>query len=112
MIITDEEVFALAKLFAKPSPLDIAINSVAHEAEVIERLTTEGGLFSTVKLPFDLPQTDGSLQRDWNFSHRDLEHGGSFIASVVYPDIIELEFVAHVERWPRAFDPGAFQEAV
>ncbi|MDH0868216.1 hypothetical protein [Mitsuaria sp. GD03876] len=111
MAITDEEVFALAKLFARSSTLDIAINSAAHEAEVIERLATECGLFSTLRFPFHLPRTDGSLQRDWDFSHRDLEHGGSFLASLAYPDVVELEFVAHVEPWPNGFDPSAFQES-
>lgn len=108
---TNEELFALTKLFPGAEPVDIAVAASAREASVIERTFTDGGGFSTIKFASPLPPTDGSLQRDWNFSHRDLEYGGSFMAALVYPDVIELEFVAHVESWPTGFDPNAFLES-
>ncbi|OWQ44488.1 hypothetical protein [Roseateles sp. L2-2] len=110
MQLTDEETFALGRLFAGTDALDAAIASTAHRATVIERSSTTCGAFATIRFPDPLPSAIGALQRDWNFSHRDLEHGGSLMASLVYPDVIELEFVAHIEPWPKAFDPSAFSE--
>ena len=110
MQLTDEETFALGKLFAGSDAVDAAVAATAHRATVIERSSTTGGAFATIRFPAPLPPVTGALQRDWNFSHRELEHGGSLMASLVYPDVIELEFVAHVEPWPAAFDPSAFRE--
>lgn len=34
------------------------------------------------------------------------------MAALVPPDVVELEWVAHVESWPKTFDPNAFLESV
>jgi hypothetical protein len=52
---TDEEVFALGKLFSGSGPVDVAIASQAYRATVLERTSTGCGGFATFRFPFPFP---------------------------------------------------------
>ena len=108
MQLTYEERFALEKIFHGDSDFDRAVVDQLQMVEVVERDMTGIGFFSTVRFPGHLPDNRGRLQWDWNFNHRDLSQGGSFMASYEEPDIIELEAVAFYGEWPLSFDADAF----
>lgn len=111
MKLAEEERFALYKLFGGESEFDLAVISQIENAEVIERRETGVGYFSTIRFSMPLPESKGRLQWDWNFNHRNLKHGGSFIAFYDPPNVIELEAVVHDGGWPMKFDSDAFVEA-
>lgn len=108
---TNEELFALSKIFFRKDIFDIEITNKLNNIEVIERKNTIVGFFSLIRFKNKLPDVS-RRQWDWNFNHRDLKYGGSFMAYFKPPDLIELEAVVHDGNWPINFDPTAFVESV
>jgi hypothetical protein len=111
MRLDEQERFAMTQLFAEPNAFCAAIREGLQTAEVIERWSTRVGFFSWVKFRQSLPHTVSLRQWDWSFSHRELTHGGSFIAWRQSSDTIGLEAVSHHEDWPKKFDPSDFEAA-
>lgn len=110
MKLTNEEKFALEKMFGSESEFDRQVRAGIFAAEVVERKNTKVGFFSTVKFLQRLPDSKGQLQWDWNFQHEKLAHGGSFMAYLEPPDVIEIEAVVHDGVWPVEFEAGLFRE--
>lgn len=111
MQLTQEERFALEKIFHGNSDFDRAIVEQLHLAEVVERDMTGVGFFTTVRSPVHLPENPVRLQWDWSFEHSELRQGGSFMAAYEEPDIIELEAVSFDGDWPLVFNRNAFSES-
>ncbi len=112
MKLTQEEKFVLAMLFNSDSEFDISVRNQLDDAQVIERSFTGAGFFSTVQFLHPLSGSEDRFYRDWNFDHRKLKHGGSFMAWYKPLDLIELECVTWWEdSWPTEFDSEMFSEA-
>jgi|GEM_PF-4339695 len=99
------ELFAMAMLFKDAGPLSSAVREGLASATVVERKNTGVGFFTTIRFVEPLPAESAQSQWDWNFSHRSLSHGGSFIAWREGADCIGLEGVSHRGDWPVSFDP-------
>lgn len=106
--IANEEHFALMKIFGNQTNFDNAISSQLDHTEVLERKETGIGYFTKIQFANPLPDCfDGKIW-DWNFNHKDLKYGGSFIAYYDPPNVIELVAVVHDGLWPKEFDKNAF----
>jgi len=108
MKLTNEEIFALTMLFGDQKFFDESVISQLDHTEVLERKKTGIGYFTKIKFADPLPDCCDRKIWDWNFSHKDLEYGGSFIAYYDPPNVIELEAVVHDGLWPKDFDKNAF----
>lgn len=104
------EQFAIAKLFGDADSFASAVRDGLASATVTERTWTGVGFFATIRFLRPLPAESSQSQWDWNFLHRALTHGGSFIAWREGPDGIGLEGVSHHGNWPKDFDPADFSE--
>lgn len=109
MQISEIESFALDKIFGGDEEAVEVLRNV-DLAEVVERKETGVGFFAKILLRGNLSPQLEKRQWDWNFSHRKLMHGGSFIAFLEMPNVIELEGVVHSGAWPTIFDPQDFSE--
>lgn len=110
MELTKEERFAVTMLFRGRSNFELAVLDGLKKAQVSERKFTGVGYFSTILLGFDLPPLAEKNQWNFNFDHKLLDCGGSFIAYCELPSIVELEAVSHDGSWPAAFSPDLFSE--
>lgn len=110
MKINNEERFALSKLFLGNDAFSVSLISQLDSAVVIKREKTGVGFFSTIRFPCPVSELMRQRQWDWNFDHRDLMYGGSFMAYFEPPSTIVLEAVAHHGDWPKIFDSQAFVE--
>ncbi|MBB6580124.1 hypothetical protein HNP33_004255 [Comamonas odontotermitis] len=110
MKLTNEEKFALMKLFGGNTDFDIAVISQLDRAEVLERKETGVGYFSTIKLMDSIQNFTNINERSWNFNHKFLKYGGLFIAFCDPPNLIELEAVVHDGLWPKKFDEKLFSD--
>jgi hypothetical protein len=110
MQITDEERFALSKLYDRPNDFDAAITANVDKVSVIERTMTGVGYFTTIQFQCDLPDSTESERRSWNFKHKKLHYGGLFTAYYEKPNVIELEAVVHDGKWPDCFNAEDFSE--
>lgn len=110
MPLTAEERFALRMLFPGSDATSVAVRAQLDTSQVVDRRETGVGFFTSVRLMAPLPIT-AQRQWDWNFEHRRLSHGGSFMCWVSDPSHLELEAVAHNGEWPDSFDPDDFKEA-
>lgn len=111
MQLTEEERFALEKIFHGNTDFEKSIIDRLSSAKVVEREATGVGFFTTVQLSNHLPSNHRCMQWDWSFKHKSLSHGGSFMASYEEPDLIQLEAVSHHGAWPSDFDASAFSES-
>lgn len=111
MKLTQEERFALTMIFNSNDKFDSSVRSQLNDAQVVERISTGVGFFSTIHFPRPLDDNEGRLQWDWNFSHQKLMYGGSFMSAYEPPNVIELEGVAFEDSWPAEFDSNMFVEA-
>ncbi len=109
MRLSREERYALSKLFQRDEPFSHWILARLDEADVLKRERTGIGFFSTIRFPSVLPESSDRPQWDWNFVHKKLSHGGSFICWVEGRDTIGLEAVSHYGDWP-AFNEDDFAE--
>jgi hypothetical protein len=110
-ILTEEERFALSKIFAGTGMFELAITEHFGNAQVLERKITSDGYLSVIQFDQDLPRNDEKKKRYWNFKHPYLDHGGSFIAWYELPNIIKLEAIAHNAVWPDYFKAIDFSDA-
>ncbi|GAB2828722.1 hypothetical protein GCM10027276_34550 [Comamonas piscis] len=108
MKLTSEEIFALTMLFGNQELFEEAVIYQLDSAEVLERKETGVGYFAKIKFANPLPDCCNSKIWDWNFNHKNLKYGGSFIAYYEPPNLIELEAVVHDGLWPKGFDKSAF----
>lgn len=110
MKITGEERFALRMLFRGTDATSIVVRSQLDQLEVTERRETGVGILTTMRLPMRLNNLS-QRQWDWNFEHRYLSHGGSFMCWLEDSSVLDLEAVTHSGNWPDRFDPTDFIEA-
>lgn len=111
MKLGNEEIFAMSMLFGDSRLFEESIIQQLDRAEVLERTETGVGYFTQIRLENHLPDCFNRKIWDWNFNHKDLQYGGSFIAYYSPPNLIELEAVAHDGLWPTRFDRSAFSPA-
>jgi hypothetical protein len=102
----EEERFALAMLFHGNDAMSDFIEHCLSTASV-EREDSGVGFFATIRFPRSLPDTERN-QWDWNFVHKGLTHGGSFICWREGDRAITLEGVSHHGDWPSIFDVSDF----
>jgi hypothetical protein len=107
MQLTDIERFALQMLFCGQDVASTTVRDQLDTADVITRKATGVGFFTTIRLAIPLSK-DAQRQWDWNFEHRHLSHGGSFICWLDDSNVLELEAVIHNGDWPDRFDPNDF----
>lgn len=112
MTLTEEERFAIVKLFSGQEDFCSEVMKNLNNLEVLARNQTIVGYFSTIKFLVPLKNNPLQLQWDWNFNHKKLKYGGSFIASFESPDIIELEAIANMDVWPGLFLESDFSEYI
>lgn len=110
MQLTAVERFALQMLLRGPDVSSSAVRAQLDRSEVVARKATGVGFFTTIRLTTPLPDI-AQRQWDWNFEHRQLSHGGSFMCWLEDSNVIELEAVTHNGDWPDRFDPSDFSEA-
>lgn len=110
MKLNPEERFALIMVFEDNSPLSSEIRTLLDAADVIERKYTGVGFFSIIRFSKPLIELVGNSQWEWNFRHKKLSHGGSFICWFEEKDKIILEAVSHIGKWP-SFNKDDFTEA-
>jgi hypothetical protein len=110
MELSAQERFAIAMLFKDSDPFCSAVREGLAAAEVVERKFTGVGFFTTIHFTEPLPTGSERSQWDWNFSHRKLSHGGSFMGWREGTDRIGLEGVSHHGDWPEVFEPLEFSE--
>jgi hypothetical protein len=103
------ENFALQKLLCGSDVTSAAVRAQLNTSKVVKRKATEVGFFTTIRLAIPLGNVV-QHQWDWNFDHRRLSHGGSFMCYIVDSNILELEAVTHNGNWPNYFDPDDFKE--
>ena len=111
MRINDVERFALLMIFHGDDSVSVAVRNQLEELVVLSRSGTGVGFLSTMKLAAPLPDSN-IHQRDWNFEHRQLSHGGSFMCWTNNPGSLDLEGVVHYGEWPHNFDASDFREIV
>jgi len=109
MQLTAVERFALQMLFRGSDMASTAVRARLDTSEVVTRKATRVGFFTTIHLTTPLPN-DAQRQWDWNFEHRHLSHGGSFMCWLDDSDVLELEAVTHNGDWPDHFDPDDFMD--
>lgn len=107
----DEEKFALKHIFQGAGLIETAVNDGICSADITERTNTVVGFFSTIAFKERFPDDLERFHWDWNFYHKKLPHGGSFMAWYVPPNVIELEAVAHDGDWPIVFNPDDFRSS-
>lgn len=110
MKLTAVELFALRMLFRGSDMTSTAMRDRLNTSEVITRKATGVGFFTTIRLTIPLP-SGVQRQWDWNFEHRHLSHGGSFMCWLDNSDVLELEAVTYNGDWPEHFDPDDFTGA-
>ncbi|WP_155500186.1 hypothetical protein [Comamonas testosteroni] len=111
MKINSLELFALKMVFNGPGALEKSVCAQLSLIEVISRVDTGVGFFSTFRLQYPL-QEISQRQWDWNFAHLNLSHGGSFMCFIESEEIIELEGISHNGNWPKIFNPEDFKGAM
>jgi hypothetical protein len=104
---TPEERFALSRIFHEADDFSRAVVSALDRVEVVARESTGVGFFTTLRFPAQLPESKRA-QWDWNFTHRALPYGGSFVCWLEGADSLLLEAVAHEGSWPESFQPEEF----
>ncbi|MCL2644172.1 MAG: hypothetical protein FWD51_01780 [Betaproteobacteria bacterium] len=109
MQLTAVERFALQMLFREQDMTSTTVRTQLDKLDVVTRKTTEVGFFTTIRPVTSLPN-DAQCQWDWNFEHRHLSHGGSFMCWLDDSGVLELEAVTHNGGWPDHFDPNDFSE--
>lgn len=108
MQLTTEELFALREIFRDVNATSTAIGSQLDQAQAIDRKKTGVGFFTTIRLAMPL-QEISQQQWEWNFEHRRLSHGGSFMCWLENAYTLELEAVSHNGNWPEHFNPNDFR---
>jgi hypothetical protein len=103
------DVFALRMVFRGDDPLSIAVRKGIEGADVIARSATGVGFFATINMGAALPDSDRAMW-EWNFTHRQLLHGGSFICWRTGPAELELEAVSFYGDWPPNFEATDFAQ--
>jgi hypothetical protein len=103
-----EEEFALRRIFANHPTMNAFIQRLLPTAEVV-RERSSVGFFATFTFLEPLPDTSEN-QWDWNFKHRKMQGGGSFVCWREGPDALGLEGVSLVNSWPASFEPADFTE--
>ncbi len=106
--VLPEETFALCRVFASHPTMNAFIQRLLATAEVV-RERSGVGFFATFTFSEPLPCTSEN-QWDWNFKHREMQSGGSFICWREGPNALGLEGVSLVGSWPASFEPEAFTE--
>ena len=91
MELSKLERFAVSMLFRGSDPFCAAVREGIDAAVVVDRKLTGVGFFATIRLAKPLPADSLQEQWDWNFSHRELSHGGSFMGWREDSDVIGLE---------------------
>lgn len=111
MMLCEQEVLALELIFRSDDELSAAIKQRIEGAESVDREKTGVGFFSKIKLRLPLDNIPEIRMWDYNFSHPDFPHGGSFMCSVVSENELELEAVAFGgAHWPNPSSLAKFEE--
>lgn len=107
--ILDEEKFCLRNVLLNEPDLSEFVDRNLASATVVRR-RSQAGFFATVTFREVLPET-ARAQWDWDFKHRGMSNGGSFICWREDPSALGLEAVAFDDDWPARFDPYDFSPA-
>ncbi len=110
MKLTDQELFALTKLFSGDSEIENHVLKNLHQAIATERIDSKVGFFTTIEI-VEIPKClTGPIACDWNFTHEKMPYGGSFIGFIVDRKKIDLEAVTHDGLWPSTFEADLFKD--
>lgn len=110
-MLNKQEVLGLNLIFSGDDELSRAINERMNDAESIDWEETGVGFYSTIKLKSPLINVPDIRMWEYNFSHPDFPHGGSFMCTIVSENELELEAVTFGgANWPYPTDPSFFKE--
>jgi hypothetical protein len=109
MQLTAEEKFALRMIFRGLDAISTAVRVQVDTMKVTDRKMTGVGFFTTIHLMMALNNIT-QYQWDWNFEHKALNYGGSFMCWFDGVNVIELEAVTFDGNWPSYFDQNDFKE--
>ncbi|EHV9834101.1 hypothetical protein AB3A53_000207 [Vibrio vulnificus] len=110
-MLRQQETLALKLIFRSENELSKAIKERIDEAESIDWEETGVGFYSTIRLKSPLAKVPDIHMWEYNFSHPDFPHGGSFMCTVVSENKLELEAVTlGGVDWPYPTDPVQFKE--
>ncbi|CAG9170821.1 hypothetical protein LMG32289_02163 [Cupriavidus pampae] len=110
MSLTLEEKFALRMIFRGSDPTSVAVLAQLDAMDAKQRKATGVGFFTSIRLAIPLRVIE-PRHKDWNFRHRLLSHGGSFMCTIEDPTVLELEAVSHNGDWPHSFHVEDFIES-
>ncbi|MCX2832922.1 hypothetical protein OQJ64_15205 [Microbulbifer thermotolerans] len=111
MMLSQQETLALGLVFRGEDKFSEAVRERIKEAESIDWEATGVGFCSTIKLKSPLAELPDIRMWEFNFSHPDFPHGGSFMCTVVSESELELEAVTlGGADWPNPTDPALFKE--
>ncbi|OZG73375.1 hypothetical protein BTA51_10120 [Hahella sp. CCB-MM4] len=110
-MLRQQEILAIKLVFRNESEISTAIRERINEAVSIDWEETRVGFFSTIKLKSPLTELPSIHMWEFNFSHPDFPHGGSYMCTIVSDTELELEAVSlGGADWPYPENPELFKE--
>ncbi|KGK15417.1 hypothetical protein [Vibrio navarrensis] len=110
-MLRPQEILAINLIFRSENELSKAIKERIDKAESINWEETGIGFYSKIKLKSPLAKVPDIRMWDYNFSHPNFPHGGSFMCTIVGESELELEAVAFGGvDWPYPMDAEQFEE--
>ena len=100
-MLPEQDEIALRMIFRDQSVFSLEMVKRIGSAVSLERQETGVGFYSTIKLNPPLSQIPDVKMWEFNFSHPEFPHGGSYMCSVLDDATVELEAVTFGgEKWP------------
>ncbi|WP_189473112.1 hypothetical protein [Litchfieldella qijiaojingensis] len=110
-MLRQQEKLALELIFRGKDKLCSEINEQIGGAESVGWEETGVGFYSTILLKSPLSEIPHVRMWEYNFSHPDFPHGGSYMCTIISESELELEAVAFGGAdWPNPNDSKLFEE--